>query len=242
MTDELSSLSESDADPGGLLLKSAKRYRLSEARRNAALAAAGLAGTALSGSSTASGSSLLFKPLTAAVLGGAVLAAGGVLIGLQGSDDLRPGAPAPVADASTSVTKPHVAVPRAPASDTPRLQLEHTAPQLAPTRPPPASARAPRARDQGPDISAELALLDGASRALASGNASIALDVLERYDHEHPRGALRLEAAVLRVEALAASGQTEPATQRASELLRRHPQSPLAPRLRSLIAASQARR
>lgn len=57
------------------------------------------------------------------------------------------------------------------------------------------------------DLSAELALLDGAKKALAAKDAPTALAVLTKYDAAFPRGAMRTDAQLLQLEALLLGGK-----------------------------------
>ncbi|KYF71380.1 hypothetical protein BE17_02170 [Sorangium cellulosum] len=84
-------------------------------------------------------------------------------------------------------------------------------------------------------LQAELDSLDAARATLSSGNAQGALSLLDAYTREHPRGRLRLEAEVLRIDALAKSGRADAAAQRAEAFLRRHPNSVLASRVRRYV-------
>jgi RNA polymerase sigma-70 factor (ECF subfamily) len=97
----------------------------------------------------------------------------------------------------------------------------------------PSGLRAPSANEA---LRAELQQLDRARAALAGGRASEALATLDAYARSTPRGALRLEAEVLRIDALARSGRSEQARARAAAFLARHPQSVLAARVRQLAA------
>jgi TolA-binding protein len=81
-------------------------------------------------------------------------------------------------------------------------------------------------------VKAELGLLEQARASLTSGSAGGALQVLTRYNERYPRGSMRLEAEVLKVEALAASGRTGEASRLADRLLVRNPKSVVASRLR----------
>jgi outer membrane protein assembly factor BamD (BamD/ComL family) len=82
-------------------------------------------------------------------------------------------------------------------------------------------------------LSAELSALDTARSALASGNPSSALSDLDQYAHQFPHGKLGLEAEVLRIDALAKSGQSAAAKKRAQAFMKRHPDSVLASRVRA---------
>lgn len=92
--------------------------------------------------------------------------------------------------------------------------------------------------DRSSSLAAELALVEGARRALRSGRASDALRLLDRRDTEHPRGALAMETTVLRVEALVQRGEHGRASAMGRDFLARHPNNPLAPRVRAAIGSS----
>jgi hypothetical protein len=79
----------------------------------------------------------------------------------------------------------------------------------------------------------ELAALDAARSTLTSGDAHSALALLDIYGDRFPHGRLELEAEVLRIDALAKSGQPDLARRRAEAFLRHHPRSVLAARVRS---------
>jgi hypothetical protein len=101
----------------------------------------------------------------------------------------------------------------------------------------PAPAVKPEAKPSTPagDLAAELGALDAARSELAAGNANGALGKLDDYARLYPRGRLVLEAEVLRIDALAKSGQTDVAKKRAEAFLRRHPNSVLASRVRGYL-------
>jgi hypothetical protein len=95
------------------------------------------------------------------------------------------------------------------------------------------SARTEAKPSATPALSAELSALDGARSALASGNPTLALAALDQYARQFPRGRLSMEAEVLRIDALAKSGQTAAAKRRAEAFIKRHPDSVLASRVRA---------
>ncbi len=113
--------------------------------------------------------------------------------------------------------------------------------EAEPSKPPARTARAPeRSPAEQPAanaaaLSAELLALDAARKALAAGNATQALTLLEGYDRAHPDGRLGIEAEVLRIDALAKSGQEGAARRRAERFLRRYPNSVLASRVRRFL-------
>jgi len=87
-------------------------------------------------------------------------------------------------------------------------------------------------------LSAELATLDQARAALAAGDAPRSLGILDRYHARFPSGGMAPEAAVLRIEVLLKAGD-RPAAQRAADaFLASSPTSPYAPRIQSLLSAS----
>jgi hypothetical protein len=87
-----------------------------------------------------------------------------------------------------------------------------------------------------PDISPEIAALDEARTALRQGRAQDALAALDRYGAEYGKnGGLRVEAMVLRIDALLRSGNRARATALANAFLARNPKSPYAARVRALL-------
>jgi hypothetical protein len=84
-------------------------------------------------------------------------------------------------------------------------------------------------------LGAELAALDRARSALRGGDAPGALDRLAEYDRTYPRGALRSEALLLRVEALVRSGRKAEAERLAAPILKANPDGLAARRLRGLL-------
>jgi hypothetical protein len=84
-------------------------------------------------------------------------------------------------------------------------------------------------------LAQEVAAIDQARAAVRSGNGAQALGLVEDYLQEFPKGGLRLEAEVVRVQALAALGKRAEASARAKKLLSRNPNSVLAGRLRGYV-------
>jgi hypothetical protein len=105
-----------------------------------------------------------------------------------------------------------------------------------PVPPPMANATAPARASTGAaptnsSLRAELAALDAVRSTLASGDSAGALSFLDAYFHTFPRGRLRPEAEVLRINALAKDGRLDDARKYAQEFLRRRPNSVLAARV-----------
>jgi hypothetical protein len=88
----------------------------------------------------------------------------------------------------------------------------------------------------GPGVRGQIALVDAARTAVKSGDPERALALLRRYDTTFPAGAFRPEVAALRIEALAADGQTDLARARARDFIAAHPESPLSARLARIAA------
>jgi hypothetical protein len=84
-------------------------------------------------------------------------------------------------------------------------------------------------------LAQELSLVDAAQASLAEGDAAGALARLDAYERSYPRGRLELEADVLRIDALDASGQNDAARDRADVFLSRNPHSVLATHVRTRL-------
>jgi outer membrane protein assembly factor BamD (BamD/ComL family) len=91
-------------------------------------------------------------------------------------------------------------------------------------------------RPKAPDLVAEVEALDEARRALSS-DPEAALAAIDAYHSRFEGGALGHEATVLRIEALVRAGQSERARAAGAAFLARHPSSPLAQRVRNLLAS-----
>jgi hypothetical protein len=230
------------------LLQAGSSYAASPELRDKTLAALGLTGAAATlgagavaaGSSSKLGvSSLLAKLSTAklAVVAVGAAAAFAVPIVMGGPEQ----APAPVVRPGAA-TKPS---PGPVVAGAPRALSERRAPAVATAREPamaevpvtPAPGRAPvssKPLSSAEALRVELAQLDAARSKLASGRSQEALALLDAYDRSTPRGMLKLEAEVLRIDALSRSGRTALAQSRARAFLARHPKSVLAARVRRI--------
>ena len=113
-----------------------------------------------------------------------------------------------------------LAVPNAPAPPV-------AAPAVTPREPAPTAVSDAKLRD-------EIRILDRARAALRMRSAHQALQELRQYFESHPRGMLEPEAAVLRIEALRENGDRVQSAAAAREFLARHPDGPLADRVRRL--------
>jgi hypothetical protein len=218
-------LDESESDTERALLHAGRSYRSGRETRAKTLAALGIAGsTAVVVASTSAAASLPFAKLTGAKLLIAVSAVGAVSLAPVAYHELhKDRAPVATVSARTALA----ARPVAPVLPAPlAVEAPIVAATLTTSRP------SPRAADPV-SLAQELAALDAARATLARGDAQGAMLLLDGYAKTCPQGRLRLEAELLRIDALAKSGQTQAARRRAELFLRRHPSSVLAARARS---------
>ncbi len=131
--------------------------------------------------------------------------------------------PAPIAGVAAPIDEPIRRAPHVPSS-CPLASVAST---------PVASTHAPTVA--APALSVEIALVQQAARALVSGDAAVALSLLDTYDRQCPHGALADEAGALRVQALARSGRASEARALARRLLDAHPHGVLATRLKGVL-------
>lgn len=236
-----------------LLLRSAQKDAPSADLRPKTLAALGLGAGIVGAGSTATAAAAagkvaakigILKWIGFGVLSGVVVVAAA---GIAPRLSAPPATPAPIVAAEAPVSP----APRQAANAPARAAEEAPAPpeaEPAPASPPPAAdpasarkADAPRAHTSAePERSAlteEIASLDVAREALASGNAARALQALDQHDRAFPHALLGPEATVLRIEALAQRGDRAGAARLGEAFLAAHPRSPAASRVRSLIGA-----
>jgi len=89
-------------------------------------------------------------------------------------------------------------------------------------------------RGRDADLREEIALLDAARTALASGSPHKAMGFLGQYARRYPNGTFVPEALALRIEALTDAGDRASAHALARGFLKAHPSSPLAERVERL--------
>jgi hypothetical protein len=217
----------------------------SAARRSTALAL-GLSASAIAASTTtaaaatvvtASAATVALKSLAVGTLVGLALAGGAAVV----SDVTRArpaivSAPKPSPEARAPELAPVVASESVPApvanpSATPPRPSKRVVEVTAPTPSAPASASLP----EGQSLSREIALIDGARRALIAGDVDGALAQLQDYDGRLRTGTLDREAQLLRIDALARAGQRGAARALAQRYLESYPSDPHAARLRALV-------
>jgi hypothetical protein len=191
-----------------------------------------------------------FVKWTTAAIAGAVLAGGAVAVEVtREHDEALPSAsarsvPALAAAPSIAHRQPThapapaaVEVPSAPAEVVPSATAVPDPPLPSHGRPVAPHPSRDGSTDASRALGRELALLDGARVALQEGRPRGALAELDDYARAFPRGALAEEARVLRIEALAESGERAAAVREAQNLLARDPDSPHAARVRGVLAS-----
>lgn len=162
------------------------------------------------------------------VLAGFVTA--GATVGVVALTRGAPQVPAPV-------TAPKVEAPRAPKVKAPP-PVESPPAVVAVPDAVKAPNVAPPAASSG-DLREEIALLDQARAAVRGGNGEQALALLALHQRQFPRGEFRQEVTVLRIEALAGTGQRATAAALGKKFLAAHPESPHAERIERLIGATR---
>jgi hypothetical protein len=205
------------------LLRSARADVSSERSRRRATAAIAVALGALASRSAAA---LAAATVTRSALVKALLGVGAVTLVAAGARDAPTTTDARV-DAPV-VVRSHVTPPPVPwPAPTPVA-----ASALSPA-PAPASASTAPSRPLG--LADEVALLARAQRALEAGETASAFAALSAHDRLFPRGTLGQEAAVLRIEATARSGNRATARSLARSFEATYPGSPFRDRLRALL-------
>ena len=94
----------------------------------------------------------------------------------------------------------------------------------------------PRVTFPAAGLAEEMASLEAARAALRAGDTGSALRGLDRYARAFPHGLLEPESIVLRIEAQLARGDREGGMELGRRFLDAFPRSPLAPRVRILLA------
>lgn len=145
----------------------------------------------------------------------------------------RPEAPRITAEQVTPIAE---RAPRESATAGPVVPGRRQAPtNFEPPAPVPVKRVQPTAKPRPPALGQELAILAQARRALQNGDPKQALGVLDRHGSDLRAGQLRLEAEVLRLEALAQLGATREVSERAQQFIDQNPNSPLADRVRGFV-------
>jgi hypothetical protein len=127
---------------------------------------------------------------------------------------------------------PAVVAPQAAAPQAREPVPEPPAPAEA--SPPVEEKRPARAASGQSELREEIRMLDQVRAQIRSGSPKRALVLLATYGERFPKGAFRQEASVLRMEALASSGDKARASALANKFLADHPKSPHVERVRRI--------
>jgi len=249
MTEPTRLLSKPESELERALLNAGRSYTGSSSTRAKTLLALGLTGATTSVAPSAAATSPLPKAALSKVAI-AVLVIGAAAVPVWRYFNHANGthiAPPPlnagrVSQAPSATVEPAALSPGTDLTLPPAIAPPAAAPSAAAenagARPPnnarsPGAARAETKPASAPALAAELAALDAARSSLSHSDPSAALVALDGYSRDFPHGRLKMEAEVLRIGALAKSGQTDAARKRAEAFLRHHPDSVLASRVRS---------
>jgi hypothetical protein len=230
------------------LMRSVRRDAPSPRARAATLAAVGIGAAALPATTGVAAAAGKVVGITAFGFAKSIAIGAGTAVVLLAvvHQTSKPSASVVMAPVESTAPAP-VAPPVQQASPPPSVAAT-AAPELAPLaaeKPAPARLRAqPTAEPARAEstLAAEVAALDGARSAARNRDAAGALALLDAYERDFPGGVLAVEATVLRIEALANSGQSERALAVGRALLSRSPSGPHAERIRSIVARIEAAR
>lgn len=240
MTDPTRLIEEAGGDElEGSLLRLARSEGPSVDGRRKILAAVAAASAASLATQSAQATTAAGKGISVAKWGALAVAAvaiPAVVLFNSGADD-APSAQLPV---PSSLKAPATEVnatplPPAPVVEGPATVSLDDLPVLPEPVPAPVNAGAP-SKPQA-SLADEVAQLQKAKLALKAGNPSQALSELGTYSQRFPHPVLGSEAAVLRIEAFAQSGDRARAKSLAESFLSKNPNSPYAARLRTLTGA-----
>ena len=189
-------------------------------------------------------------PATAAAAGARWLVRWGAGIGLcalvgaalwgAARGSWRPGHAAPLAITAPPLPALSVESAPLPAPSVDPAQPPSAVPATASAPVPPRAVPATPAIDTASGLAEEVAAIDAARATLDRGDAAGCLGQLDAYQRRFPRGTLRQEAAVMRIDALLRAGDRRAARALAYRLLAAGP-GPYAERLRSLREAASGR-
>jgi hypothetical protein len=176
-------------------------------------------GAATSTAATAGGSAL--AKLAAVFVAGAV-AGGAVVWGVAPRTVIErvPSAPVTVTVPATVTSEGAAPIVEPSATPSASVSVARIAP-IAPAKSTPGASV--EKRDE--DLASERALLERARVALGRGDATGALEALDRHAARHPSGRLAEEREVLAVQALVSAGRKDEANARAARFHREHPSS-----------------
>jgi hypothetical protein len=189
-----------------------------------------------------SAGALKWVAVTTVVGVGAVAAT--VAVRKAGDAESRPKAVVVATTASSTqpavAGSPSKAITPAASATAPEVDLQRN-PQRSTVGPPASAAATAATSSVSSDDSAfseEVIALDRARAAIAGAGPAQALSILDDYGARFPRGVMRPEATVLRIEALVNAGDRAAAERAAEAFLRANPSSPYVPRIRTVLGSN----
>jgi hypothetical protein len=134
------------------------------------------------------------------------------------------------------------ALPSAPVVDRAAVVEGKVVPKVALTKAVKHPAQTPPSTPDAHEstLAREIAQVEAARLALAAGNVTRTLSLLDQYDREFPTGAFAVEISVLRIEALARAGRSEEARRLGTQFLARHRQGAFARRVAATLDNTNA--
>ena len=231
-----------DADRRGSGMPDDARQRVLK-RMGAGFLAAGVATAAMGSGTAAAATSTLggfFARKSALVLAaflfGTAAGAGGYAVATRTT--AKPTAPTTVATtvaaATTTVSQPAITQPPPVATTAPEVVA--SAPAVAAAHPavaPSTTESAPKSRDE--ELAAERLLVEMGRSSLAHGQASQALDAVQKHATKYPNGQLVEERESIAIHALVAAGRAADARTRATNFHKRFPKSLFLPAIDAAV-------
>lgn len=230
-----------DEPPPGSLQKTLKHIGLVGAASVAVTAVAGTAAAKTASPAVSAGLAGLLKWGAVGVVAGSLTLGTVKVVTTMTAEREEPAAPALSVQAATSARAPTTG-PIAPVAGESRASAAASAVPTTPRSAVPAiSESAAPPVSSASSLKIEMQELEAVRRAIAQGRGAEAIGLLDVFAAQHPRARLSEEAAVLRIEALMASGASGQARSMAEEFLRTHPNSAFGDRMRSLAGDGGAR-
>jgi len=142
-----------------------------------------------------------------------------------------PAKPAPAGDQARTQSAPEAKVPEAPPVEEAKAE-----PVAEPERRAPSASAAPKS-SADTSIASEILMIDQARKSVAAGSGAGAIRALDDYRRQYPRGRFSEEATLIRIEALAQSGNRAGAKALAGRYRASHPNSPHLRRIESIVGS-----
>lgn len=199
-----------------------------------AVTATASAAGAAAPSAAAKGTVALTHGKLAAIVVAAVAAGAGAGVGVDRALSARSAAPIASVSAPSTATAPAPSAPTATAVPAPSASTEP--PPVKPSASTPSVASVPT--DSAGDLARERALIDAARAGLKHGNASAALDAVQRHGKSFPNGQLREEREGIRILALASLGRLDEARAHDKKFRAAYPQSLFRPQIDAALGAA----